>query len=139
MREPYGLLADFVAVVHFLYVLFAVGGLIFILVGARLSVEAVRNPWFRIIHLVAVGLVALEAATGFVCPLTDWEYDLRRLAGETVDRDLSFVARLVHAVIFYDLPGWVFTIAHIAFGLLVAATFVLVPPKFAGKRKMEDP
>jgi hypothetical protein len=137
MKEPYGLLADLVVVIHLLYVLFAAGGLIGILLGAGFKWGWVRNRRFRIIHLVAVGLVALEAASGIVCPLTAWEYNLRRMAGETVDKDLSFVARLIHSAIFYDFPGWVFTVIHILFGLLVVITFVLLPPRFHREKPME--
>jgi hypothetical protein len=134
MKESYSLLADLVVTVHFLYVLFAVGGLVFILLGAGFGWKIARNASFRIIHLVAVGLVALEAATGVVCPLTTWEYDLRHLAGGPAEQYVSFLARLARLIIFYNLPGWVFTIVHIAFGLLVVATFILVPPWFERKK-----
>lgn len=134
MERFYGLLADLVVFVHFLYVIFAVGGLIFILLGARFGWVAARRPWFRIVHLMAVGLVALEAVAGMVCPLTNWEYDLRRLSGNLGEENLSFVARLVRLVIFYNLPEWVFTIVHTMFGVLVVLTFILVPPAFKGRK-----
>jgi hypothetical protein len=130
----YLLLADIVVLIHLLYVLFAVGGLVFILAGAGCGWAAARKPWFRITHLVAVGLVALETAVGMVCPLTNWEYDLRRLSGVPVEENVSFVARLTHLLIFYDLPEWVFTVVHILFGLLVVVTFILVPPVFSSKK-----
>jgi hypothetical protein len=130
MRTIYGLLADLLVVFHFLYVVFAVGGQLFILIGAAFRWKASRKPLFRIFHLVAVGLVAVEAATGIECPLTVWEYDLRQLAGQRLEQSLSFVERLVRLVIFYDFPSWVFAVAHIAFGLLVVVTYVLLPPQF---------
>lgn len=133
MRVFFDLLADFVVLIHFLYVLFAVGGLIVILIGATFGWAAARNPWFRIVHLIAVGLVALEAVAGIICPLTDWEYDLRRMGGGRMEENLSFVARLVRLIIFYDLPQWVFTVVHIVFGVLVALTFILFPPVFGKK------
>ncbi|HAR96828.1 MAG TPA: DUF2784 domain-containing protein [Deltaproteobacteria bacterium] len=135
MGGLYVLLADCVVLIHFLYVLFAAGGLVFILAGAGCGWAAVRNPWFRITHLVAVGLVALEAAVGIICPLTNWEYHLRRLSGGSVDENISFVARLARLLIFYDLPEWVFTVVHILFGLLVVVTFILVPPVFGAKKQ----
>jgi hypothetical protein len=135
MAQFYSLLADFVVVIHFLYVLFAVGGLVFIFLGAARRWKTAKNLWFRVIHLVAVVLVGLEAATGFVCPLTNWEYDLRLLAGSPVEQNVSFVARLARAIIFYDLPEWVFAVMHIALGLLVIATFILVPPHFQRKKR----
>jgi hypothetical protein len=134
MKTFYGSFADLLVVVHFLYVLFAVGGQVFILLGAILKWNGIRNPLFRIIHLAAVGLVAVEAATGIDCPLTEWEFDLRRLSGQVIERNISFIPRLVRLLIFYDLPHWVFTLMHIAFGLLVVFTYVLVPPKFRRRK-----
>ncbi len=130
MKAFYGPLADLLVVIHFLYVLFAVGGQVFILLGAICKWNTIRSPLFRLSHLVAVGLVAVEAATGIECPLTVWEYDLRRLAGQAAERNLSFIARLVRMIIFYNFPHWVFTLMHIAFGLLVVFTCILVPPRF---------
>ncbi len=134
MKPGYALLADLIVIIHLFYVLFAVGGEIIILLGAALKWKGIESPLFRISHLVAVGLVAAEAATGVSCPLTVWEYDLRQLTGQTVEQNLSFIARLVRLIIFYDLPPWVFTVVHIAFGLLVVLTYVLIPPKFRRKK-----
>jgi hypothetical protein len=138
----YSLGADFVAVVHFFYVLFAVGGQLCILLGALLRWRWIRHPVFRVIHLGAVSLVALEATLGVLCPLTLWEYDLRQLAGQATERNLSFIARLLRLIIYFDFPAWVFTVLHISFGLLVVATFIVVPPRFrkqvgkAGTRRL---
>lgn len=134
MRHLYSFLADFIVTVHLLYVIFAVGGQVLILLGAALRIKLMRNSQFRIAHLAAVGLVALEAAAGMLCPLTIWEYDMRQIAGETVERDLPFMARLARLVLFYDFPPWVFTVAHISFGILVVLTFLLVPPEFRRRK-----
>jgi len=132
----YALAADLVAVFHLFYVIFALGGQVCILLGAALKWQWVRNPAFRTIHLAAVGLVALEAVVGMFCPLTLWEYDLRTLAGQATERNLSFIARLLRLIIYYDFPAWVFTVIHISFGLVVVATFILVPPRF--RKQMKD-
>ena len=134
MKPYYDLLADGIVIIHLFYVLFAIGGEVIILVGAIFKWRAIRNPLFRISHLVAVGLVAVEAAVAFTCPLTAWEYDLRQLAGHTVETNLSFIARLVRFIIFYDFHPWVFTVMHIAFGLLVVFTYILIPPRFRRKK-----
>ncbi len=134
MKAFYGPFADILVVIHFLYVLFAVGGQLLILMGGLCKWNAIRNALFRISHLVAVGLVAIEAATGIDCPLTVWEYDLRRLADQAVEQHLSFIARLVHLIIFYDFPHWVFTLMHLAFGLLDVFTYILIPPQFQRKK-----
>ena len=125
------LLADAVVVLHFGYVLFAVGGEVLVLAGGALGWRWVRNLPLRLTHLAAVALVAVEAVLGVVCPLTDWEYRLRELAGQQVERELSFVARLVRAIIFYDFPAWVFTVAYVGFALLVVGSFLLFPPRRA--------
>jgi hypothetical protein len=47
------------------------------------------------------------------------------------------VGRLVHAVLFYDLPGWVFTAAYVALTGLAVALYVWVPPR--APRAPRDP
>jgi hypothetical protein len=127
VERLYALSADLIVAFHLLYVGFAIGGELAILVGFKW--EWVRNLAFRIIHLIAVVIVAVESLVGAVCPLTDWEYQLRQLAGQSVDREISFVGRLLRRIIFYDLPPWLFTVIYIAFALLVVASFFLVPPR----------
>ena len=134
MKAYYAPVADVIVIIHLFYVLFAVGGEVIILVGAIFRWKGIKNPLFRISHLVAVGLVAVEAATGINCPLTVWEYDLRQLTGQAMEKNLSFIARLVRLIIFYNFPFWVFTVMHIAFGLLVVFTYILIPPRFQRNR-----
>jgi hypothetical protein len=121
------LLADAVLVAHFAFVLFVVGGLALIWTGAAAGWRWVRNFWFRIAHLAAICLVALEALIGMVCPLTEWEDALRGAPGET-----GFIARWLHRVLFYSFPEWVFATAYVLFALVVAATFWLLPPRRRG-------
>jgi len=123
-----GILADAVLVVHLLYVGFTVGGEILVLAGAALGWRWTRSLAFRVTHLAACVLVAVEALAGVLCPLTDWEHTLRTRAGQHVETDLAFVARLVRSIIFYDFPPWVFLCAYIAFGLGVLITFLLYRP-----------
>jgi hypothetical protein len=99
-----------------------------ILVGAALQWSWIRNFWLRVIHLGAIGIVALEALIGMACPLTVWEDWFRRHAGQTVTEG-SFVGRCLHNVIFLDCPPWFFTVLHVGFALLVLATFIVIPPR----------
>ncbi|MBA7611227.1 hypothetical protein ES703_18446 [subsurface metagenome] len=121
--------ADLIVIGHFFYVSFTIGGEILIILGWILKWHWIGNAAFRIIHLIAVLFVAVEAIFGAICPLTEWEYNLRVLAGQTVERELSFIARLVRAVIFYEFPIWVFTAMYIGFGVLVGITMILIPPR----------
>ena len=118
------MIADAILVVHFLIVLFIVGGLIAVWVGAALGWRWARNPWFRYAHLGAIVFVAGEALLGIACPLTLWE-DIAR--GGV--RPESFVGRWVQRVLFYRAPEWVFTTAYVAWALATLATLRLVPPR----------
>ncbi len=126
---PYALFADLLVLFHFSYVSFAVGGELFILAGAFLKWGVVRNLAFRIAHLVAVVFVTLESLVDVLCPLTEWEYNLRELAGQRVEREISFIGRLLRKIIFYDFPSWAFTLMYVGFGALVILTFILIPPR----------
>jgi len=129
MEALYGFCADAIVVFHFLYVAFTVVGECVILAGAALSWRFVRSLPFRITHLCSVLLVSAEALLGILCPLTTWEYELRLKAGQRVEADLPFVARLVRSIIFYDFPPWVFTALYIGFGAAVLITYLFIPPK----------
>jgi hypothetical protein len=119
------LLADAVLIVHFLFVLFVVAGLLAIWIGAALGWVWVRNLRFRIAHLAAILFVAAESLVGMACPLTLWEDFLR----QTGSGGISFMQRWVGRLLFYDLPEWVFTLAYVLFALAVLATFRLVRPR----------
>lgn len=117
------LLADTILIFHFLFVLFVVGGLPAIWIGAWLKLEFVRNIWFRIIHLAAILFVVGESLFGIVCPLTIWEDNLRQL-----ESDSSFIQRWLHHILFYELPEGLLTIAYLLFAILIVATFLLILP-----------
>jgi polyferredoxin len=119
-----GMIADAILVVHFGIVLFIVGGLIAVWMGAALGWQWVRNRWFRYAHLAAIACVAGEALLGVACPLTVWEAVAR--GGGPAE---SFAGRWVRALLFYRAPEWVFTVAYVAWALATLATLWLVPPR----------
>ncbi len=125
---PYGFLADIVVVFHLLYVGFVVFGLLAILSGIVFRWQWIRNPWFRWTHLLLIAIVAAEAILDITCPLTTWEFGLRKLARQPVEEG-SFVGRLVHHVMFFDLPPWAFTACYVGTALLVLGTFWWAPPR----------
>jgi hypothetical protein len=124
----YSYLADFVVAVHVAYVGFILFGQLVILAGVVLRWQWVRNFWFRAAHLLAIGYVALEAICGVDCPLTIWEDELRRKAGQTVAEG-TFIGRFLHDILFSQGEPWVFTTAYVSFALLVILTFALAPPR----------
>lgn len=116
-------LADFILVIHFLFALFVVGSLPLIWIGAWMGLGFVRNLRFRLAHLVAILFVAVESLIGMVCPLTSLEDALRGTGNAG-----SFVQRWLHRILYYDFPEWVLMASYVLFALLVAFTFVIVPP-----------
>lgn len=120
------LLADAIVVAHLGYVLFVVLGFAAVWLGVALRWSWVRRPAFRIPHLVCTLIVPIEALGGLLCPLTTWERNLRLEAGQQPE-DISFMGRLARELLFYQAPEYVFTIGYVVFGLLVLATFFLVP------------
>lgn len=125
------MLADAILVVHFAFVLFVVGGFALIVAGGIAGWGWVRNRAFRYAHLAAIVFVATEALLGVACPLTVWEDALRRASPDAP----GFVARWVGRLLYYDLPGWVFTVAYLVFAIAVAVTLRLVPPGEGRTRK----
>jgi len=119
------LLADTILLVHFGFVAFVVGGLGLIWIGAALQWRWVRNFWFRIVHLAAIVFVAGQALLGRMCPLTLWEDALRE--GQAPGK--GFIARWVYDLLYWDLPGWVFTVVYVLFALVVIASFWWVKPR----------
>ena len=77
-------LADLIVVFHACYVSFVVFGLAAILAGIVFRWGWVRNFWFRAIHLVMIAIVVGESLAGVPCPLTVWEQQLRKRAGEAL-------------------------------------------------------
>ena len=126
------ILADVVVVAHAAFVAFVVFGLPAILLGLALGWGWVRNFWFRMLHVAAIGVVAAQALCGVICPLTVLENTLRRLAGQQAYPG-AFVGYWAHRLIFYRAEPWVFTALYVSFGLAVLGAFVLAPPRWPGR------
>ncbi|WP_151705509.1 DUF2784 domain-containing protein [Nitrincola alkalilacustris] len=124
-----GLVADIILILHSLIVVFVIFGLVLTLLGGWLNWQWVRNIWFRSIHLLTILIVAAQAWFGMICPLTIWEQELRRVAGQFY-YDISFIEYWLGQLLYYDLPWWVFVLIYSLFGVLVAMTFWLVPPRW---------
>ncbi len=126
---PYRLLADAMLLLHLAIVAFNVLGLILIWVGRWRGWGWIRHPGFRWPHLLVVAFVALLPCLGQICPLTVWEWELRRLAGSAAPAPPGLIERLVQAVLYYDLPPAAFLVGYGIFFLLVLGTWFRIPPK----------
>lgn len=128
---PYQALADAVLLLHFGIVLFVVLGLPAIIIGNKAGWSWANNLWWRLAHLVAIGVVALQAWLGQYCPLTILESSLREQAGRS-GYAASFIEHWVQRVLYYQAPLWVFAIIYTAFGLLVVWAWWRYPPQKGG-------
>ena len=134
-------LADVLVVIHLAFVAFVVIGLLLILAGGVCRWGWVRNFWFRLIHLAAIAVVAAEGLAGVECPLTTWERQLRWDDLHDVEGSV-WVARVSNKVLYYPVGeeelAW-FVRGYVAFGVLVLATFFLVPPRAPWRRRAARP
>jgi hypothetical protein len=67
-------------------------------------------------------------------PADTWENALRVRGGQDPYAAEGFIAYWLHRLIFFDADPWVFTLCYTAFGLLVAATLIFVPPRWRRRR-----
>ena len=125
---PWQLLADAVLSLHVLVVFFVIGALAATVAGNLRGWAWANAMWFRVAHLAAIAVVAAQSWLGMVCPLTTLEMWLRAQAGAPVYGG-SFVQHWLQALLYFDAPGWVFTLAYTAFAALVAITWLRFPPR----------
>lgn len=124
----YAVLADVVLALHFGIVIFVIVALALILIGNGLRWSWVNGWWFRVTHLVAIGIVAAQAWLGVACPLTVLEIWLRQQAQQSVYRG-SFVQHWLERWLYFDAPLWTFTVAYTVFALLVVLAWLRFPPR----------
>lgn len=128
----YALLADTVLLLHFFFVIFVVLGLLAVVLGGWRHWVWVRNGWFRLAHLAAIGVVVAQAWLGKICPLTILEMWLRRQAGQAGYAG-GFIQHWVGELLYYSAPAWVFMMIYTLFALLVVWAWVAVPPRLPWK------
>ena len=120
----YSVLADTLLVIHFAFVVFVVFGFGLILIGLLVRWSWIHNRSFRITHLAAIGFVVVQAWFGQLCPLTIWETELRRRAGQS-GYTQTFIEHWLHEVLFYRAEPWIFTTVYTCFGVLVVLVWFL--------------
>ena len=128
----YLLAADAVLLLHVLFVAFVTVGLLLIIAGKACHWSWVRNPWFRLAHLLAIVVVVVQSWFGAICPLTTLEMILRSGAGDTVYPG-SFVAHWLEAILYYRAPPWIFAVCYTLFGSAVVGSWFWVGPRRFGR------
>lgn len=127
-------LADIVLALHVGIILFNVFGLVAIPLGGWLGWWFVRVAWWRLLHLAALGVVALQALAGQACFLTLWQSALvGRPAGAP-----PLIMRWVDRIIFWPLPLWFFAVLYVLVWLYVLALLWWVPLEWPRQRAHLD-
>ena len=121
-------LADALLALHVGVVLFVVGLLALVLVGGARGWAWVRCFYLRLIHVLLMVFVTGQAWLGRLCPLTLWEQDLRRIAGEASYEE-SFIAHGLSRLLYWEAPWWVFVATYTGFAMLVLLAWRWVAPQ----------
>lgn len=127
-------LAGLVLAVHVAIILFNLFGLVAVPLGAWRGWAFVRIWWWRVLHLGALSVVALQALLDRVCFLTTWQAELLRRAGQATT-DAPLLQRWVMQVVFWPLPLWVFAAIYVAVWIYALLLWCVVPPGRANASK----
>jgi hypothetical protein len=135
MNNLYPLMADMILIVHFAFIVFILAGQVCVVVGHFRSWHWVRNVTFRVCHILAMGIVVVQAWAEQVCPLTLWENALRQTAGGQPYKR-TFVEHWVGRLVYYDAPQWIFTVVYSLFGAVVLCSWIWISPERDRHKKM---
>lgn len=122
------LAADAILYLHVFITAFIIFGLVLIFIGKIFSWSWIYNPWFRLLHLLAISTVVIQSWFGVICPFTTLEMELRSRAGDAVYSG-SFIAHWVETILYYQAPAWVFVIAYGIFCILVIMSWIFIRPR----------
>ena len=75
-----------------------------------------------------MAFIAGQAWLGQLCPLTVWEQDLRRTAGEASYQE-RFIEHWLSRLLYWEAPWWVFVAAYTGFAVLVGVAWWGVRPR----------
>ena len=117
-------LADLLLLVHVLWVLWMVSGVVIALAGfIRPRLWGLTT--FRISHLIGMALTASTPIwSEGICPLTIWEYQFR----EGADSPRSLLSRIFQDLIYWDMPLVYLSLLSAAAALITVVLFILRPP-----------
>ncbi len=127
IKNLYSVAISTVYVIHLLYALAIVIGFILIIIGFFAGWRWIRNFIFRLIHLLMIGIVAVESMFNIECPLTWLEYKLMSL-DHIRHSSMPFIAGMADKVLYYNFPIRLFNAIYIVFGLIVVITWFIIPP-----------
>jgi hypothetical protein len=114
----YKIAADFVVLLHFLWI-------VFLIVGAFIGR---RYKWAKILHITGMGLAMFLQLAGWYCPLTYLEISLRRMHDPSQAYTGSFIINYLQKIVYLQVPAKAILIATI-FLVLMSAWIYLYKSK----------
>ena len=100
--------SEIVLLFHFSIFLFMILSFFLIPLGYSQKWEWVKNKYYRLIHLVLMGIIFIETILGFMCPLTILENFLRN------DIEINNkITQIIHQIMYWDLPTYQFIILYL--------------------------
>ena len=130
----YNVLADIIVVIHCIWILFMLIGLILTLCG--FFWKGFFDRWlFRTLHLFGIVYVGLLATLRHYCPLTILENILRSKYNPNLTYPCSFMVHYIEKFVYPDLePLILITLTGIV-ALFTVIVFILRPPKKIKKER----
>jgi len=120
----YDLLLSVTLVLHFLWILFLIFGVVFALTGSKIA-------WF---HLGGLLFSLFINMLGMYCPLTYLENYLRSTYGASGPYLGSFIAHYLERIIYLDLPERAIRIGEIIFVCLNLVVYGILAKRYSQDR-----
>ena len=121
--------ADVILAMHGVIIAFNVLGLVLIPWGAWRSWKWVRRPFWRLAHLFALSIVALQALLGRACFLTLWQDHWLALAGLQTSHQ-PLIQGWINRLLFWPLPMAFFVTLYVLVWGYVIWLWYQVPPRW---------
>ena len=134
----YKILADFVVLIHFAWILFMLWGFIlticssvsvYVLRTSKAGWNAFFDRWiFRTVHLGGIVYVTVLTVLRKYCPLTILENNLRQRYDPELTYPGSFVIHYIERIVYPEANFLIFVIPTIIIAVFAVLMFIIRPP-----------
>src|SRR6185437_5308083 len=114
-----------IIVFHLAIIVFNVAGCVLIPIGAWRRWRWVGDFCWRLVHLLSLAVVALQALLGRACFLTVWQ-----VVASSAEHVQPLIAGWINRVIYWSLPLWVFAVAYVVVFAYVVVLWICVRPRW---------
>ena len=119
------LFSEIVLLFHFCIFLFIILSFFLIPLGYQQKWEWVKNKYYRLIHIILMGVIFVETALGFMCPLTVLEHFLRN--DTKINNKFT---EIIHEIMYWDLSSYQFIILYLFSFLYLVILWFFFKPDF---------